>query len=295
MPQRIPGLGMPRASIPGIGVPRTRFSVGNQMMNQADQLLRKGVGGSGQRFDKIRQRHIWSAYTFHSAAGGAISAAGVLAAGEYPVFVTPIGQNGQGYPGGLTLTLRDTNVPGVNRVSDNQNFAIWELGVSVLPLRQDVVAALPANMAQGSPSPIDVDQICGNAVLAITYLTNRVVLGPVGVFAAPGTPHFAAPTLLDFAGNENVAGDGGGLNEGVGAPPWDARQARWANIGGSVPPAPALRRKMKVPIFLQSGDTFSFSFTFARPTQFLTVAQGGTGGFVLRLDWWAVESFREQG
>lgn len=283
---------MPPA-IPGLGTPR--FNIGKQMQSQASNLLRQGVGGSGEKFDKIRQRHLWSAYAFHAATGGAISTAGVLAASDYPIFTTPIGQNGQGYPSGLSLSLRDTNMPGVQRISDNQNFAIWEMGLNAMPHRDDVVSQSTANMAPGAVEPSDLELWGSNVVLQIVYLTNRVTLGHMHDFCQPAGPTMAAPTLLDFAGNQNVAGNGGGLGEGAGATPWDGRQARISNNAGSIPPAPALRRKFRVPIFFKSGDTFSFIYSVPRPVQLRTVAQGGTGGCALRLDWWAVESFREQG
>lgn len=281
--------------IPGLGMPRARPTIGQQIQNQQSNLLRRGVGGSGEKYDKMRQRHIWSTYTFHSGTGGAISAAGLLASGDYPIFTTPVGQNGQGYPGGLTMSQRDTNVPGVQRISDNQNFSIWELGVTVMPLRQDVVASSTTTMSQGAPNAEDVDQVCNNVVLQIVYLTNRVTLGHVSDFPSPGGPSMTAPTLLDSAGNTNAGFTGGGLGEGVAVAPFDARQLSISNTGGTVSGAPALRRKFKVPIYLQSGDTFSFIYFVPRTVQFRTVANGGRGGFALRLDWWAVESFREQG
>ena len=279
--------------IPGIGIKRP--SITQQLQGQASTLLTKGQGGSGERFDKIRQRHLWSTYAFHAATGGAVSSAGLLAASDYPIFTTPIGQNGQGYPSGLTLSLRDTNMPGVQRISDNQNFAIWEMGMNAMPHRDDVVAASTANMAAGAVEPEDLELWGSNIVLQIVYLTNRVTLGLMHDFCQSGGPTINAPTLLDYAGNQNVAGNGGGLGEGTTATPWDARQAKISSNAGSIGPAPALRRKFKVPIFFKSGDTFSFIFSVPRSVQFRSAAQGGIAGCALRLDWWAVESFREQG
>jgi len=271
-------------------------SIGRSISNQQQALLR---GQARSKPDQIRQRELWSSFCFFSStvAGDIpqITPAGVLLPNEYPIFVTPQGQNGQGYPGGYQLNLRDTNLPGVNRVSDQQNFSYWELGVSVVPLRQDVIARDPTSMSFGDPNPEDVDQLCGNVVLQIVYLTNAITLGLIGDFPSPGGPSIVAPTAMDYSMGQNVAQTSGGFAEGAAGAPWDGRQARASNTGGGITPAPALRRKLDVPIFLNSGDTYSFKFLVTRPIQLRNVKNGGTGGFHLRFDAWAVESFREQG
>jgi hypothetical protein len=55
-------------------------------------------------------------------------------------------------------------------------------------------------------------------------------------------------------------------------------------------PAPGLRRRLKVPILLQHGETFSFTLELPR-----AVWNGGEGNDIYtRFDFWATESFAER-
>jgi hypothetical protein len=253
-------------------------------------------GQADRKFKNVRSRHLWSVYNFsRSATANSIDANG-LKPGDYSVFSTTAGSNGQGLPQGEDLSEIDTNFPGAGRVGDDQNFAIWELGVSVLPARQSVVALDTTVMAEGPPSPLDVDQILSSGVLVLKYIDVELPLGPLSSFAQPGGPFIAAPTLLDYGQSAQAVAEGvaGGLAEGSTASPWDSRQAKLTTNGGNLPAAPGMRRKLQVPIFLPKTVNFTFAFRFARTIKLLTVGQGGTGAFKLRLDWWAVESFRDQ-
>lgn len=254
-------------------------------------------GTADAAFKNVRSRQIWSTYNFSQTAQGAIDANTILKPGDYNVFTAASGKNGQGLPSGAELSDLDTNFPGEGRVGDDQNFAIWELGVSVLPARQSVVALDTAAMADGPPSPIDVDQILSSGVLVLKYIDVELPLGPLSNFAQPGGPMIAVPSLLNYSANRVADANGdtaGGLGEGDGKTPWDARQAKLTTNSGNLAASPGVRRKLQVPIFLGRTVNFRFAFRFARPVVLLKTSQGGTGAFKLRLDWWAVETFRDQ-
>lgn len=265
-------------------------SIQGSVNKQANLALR---GQSPREPTNVRQRHMWSTYCFNSVTNTGQITGGLLSARDYPVFTALQDSNGQGMPQGLSLSLCETNWASPSRVSDNQNFSIHEIGVSILPLRQDVVALGTTVMTQGPVNPEDADLILTQGVLKLNYLTTTNVIGHLGAFPCPALPSLVAPVLNPYDGNQNVAQTGGGFAEGGIAAPWDARQAKYAVNAGNVSAAPALRRKYRIPTLLGSGETFNFSFTFTRNVQLRTVARGGTGGFMLRLDLWTVESFFE--
>lgn len=252
-------------------------SINKQVSDQARQVLETGQRFS--RFDQIRQRHFWSCYYF------APDSNGYVQSGTFPIFVVPPGQNGQGFPSGITLTERETNWKSQNRVPDNQNFEITELGVSATMLTPDMSAVV----AGGAPSQNDVpphvfSQFLDNTVLNITYLTNSVPLGLISDFAQASAPHVGS-NQSNF------------LSDGAGGPGSVFRSNGF--------PAPALRRRFKIPILLQHGETFSFSFqiprTFwiGRPTGVNSmstpdVEPTNIGPVILRMDFWATESFVEK-
>ena len=109
---------------------------------QAEHLLE--TGRRFKRFDQIRQRHFWSEYMFRPDVNGYIQS------GDFKMFITPPGQVGQGFP--VELTDRETNWKSANRVPDNQNFEVLEVGVSI----------------QGAPTAFDALQ------------PQPIVTGPVG-------------------------------------------------------------------------------------------------------------------
>ena len=280
-------------------------SIHQALQNQQSMLLQKGQLAS-EKYDKIRQRHIWSTYYFTSLAGGAIDGTGnpyFVRQGTYELFTSGVSQNAQGLPSGFQLDSSDTNLPnaGNGRVSDDQNFSIWEIGCSVLPCRQDVIAANPGDMSDGEHLVEDVDEITTNSVLAIKYLTNVVPLGKLGEFAQAGGPDINGRTLLSYAASTTSdAGpppvEAGGLGEGVQlVTPFDYKLGRVAQNAGNLPASPGLRRKLDIPIFLRNAQTFSFQIIVPRSYIIRSPEEGGLGAFAIRVDWWAVESFREQG
>lgn len=234
---------------------RVRPTIGRQIRNQTNHLLRSGQ--RFERFDQIRQRHFWSSAMFIPDANGYIT-------GKQQFFITPPGQNGQGFPSGVALTDRDTNWKSANRVPDNQNFEITELGVTVgvVPSTvydQDGVQAVV-------PPGIVSNGFLQNSVVSITYLTNSVPLGHSANFAQASGPDVGTfiPMHSSTLGNDT----------------------RFATNGFA---APALRRRFKIPILLQHGETFSFEIDLPR-----SVFVGIANSIYARLDFFATESFVEK-
>jgi predicted transcriptional regulator len=236
---------------------------------QATSLLETGQRFA--RFDQIRQRHFWSDYNFE------VDSAGYINAGDYKLFTTPSGQAGQGFP--FALTDRETNWKSANRVPDNQNFEILEVGVSILPGfdEQDPndpeVYALTANIAS---------VFLQNTILAIQYLTNEISLGLCSDFAQA-----SAPIMGSYISKPvNTAA--------VAGPPIVLELAslpqEFISNGFA---APGLRRRFKIPILLQHGETFTFNFKVPRAFYMDGLIDTDVS-FIARMDFWATESFVER-
>lgn len=224
--------------------------------NQATRLLK--TGQRFDRFDQIRQRHFWSDYNF------TVDSAGYLSSGDYKLFTTPSGQSGQGFP--FALTDRETNWKSANRVPDNQNFEILELGVSILPGFDE---ADPQDPETSSLSADMANTFLQNTILAIQYLTNEISLGLCSDFSQA-----SAPVMGSYINNP---------------------------LAGSLPQefisngfaAPGLRRRFKIPILLQHGETFTFNFKVPRAFYMRTLHNSEIS-FIARMDFWATESFVER-
>lgn len=247
-------------------MPPAPRSLSRSIKRQTEKVLT--TGNRFKSFDQIRQRHFWSTYRFFPDANGFIPS------GDFDVFQTPAGQAGQGF---LTqLTLRETNWPSANRVPDNQNFDITEIGITAK-------ISAPANVAvlgQGFNSHVYhglENEILRNLVIAITYLTNQIPMG----------------LAVDFA-------QCGGANVGFYEPcvtadaPGDRRRTFVSNGFGG----PALRRKFRIPILLQHGETFKFTFSIPQgrgPYIAKIDPQDTSWPFVdVKLDFWATESYVEK-
>lgn len=277
--------------------------IAGSISNQEDRLLRTGQPPR-DRFDTLRQRGIWSTYHLVNGTGLAIvqdATTGnvpVLRAGTYRLFVTDAGAQGQGLPSGLTMDQLDTDFIGSGRVPDQQNFAVWEVGVSVLEQRRSVVELSPATRGAGQPNPDDVDQILTNGVLRIKAISQIVPLGHLADFAEPGGPRIAVPSMLDYTGNAVAAagpptGGVGGMSVGsVVDQPWSLGVPRLSTNGGSVTASPGARRRLRVPIFLPAQTQFEFQLSFKRPVLLRSLENGGTAGFRVRVDLWVAESYR---
>ena len=223
--------------------------------NQATRLLK--TGQRFDRFDQIRQRHFWSDYNF------SVDSAGYISSGDYKLFTTPSGQSGQGFP--FALTDRETNWKSANRVPDNQNFEILELGVSLLPgfegtnAQDPEVNCITADIA---------NSFFQNTILAIQYLTNEISLGLCSDFSQA-----SAPMMGSYVNNP----------VGVSLP------QEFISNGFA---APGLRRRFKIPILLQHGETFTFNFKV--PRAFFMQGLDADTSFIARMDFWATESFVER-
>lgn len=237
----------------------TAGGISRSIRNQTQRLL--ATGRRFERFDQIRQRHFWSTALFVPDANGYI-------AGAQQLFVTPAGQNGQGFPSGVALTERDTNWKSSNRVPDNQNFEVTELGVTsaIVPSQ---VKSDNGTLPEVHTGNVNVSFL-QNCVLNITYLTNSVPLGMASDFAQA-----SGPTNGSFQ-----------TMSGTIAAPITGTPGRVATNGLA---APALRRRFKIPILLQHGETFSFELQLPR-----SVFVGVANTIYARMDFFATESFAEK-
>jgi hypothetical protein len=246
-------------------------SIQKGIQSQARKVL---VDGSRfKRFDQIRQRYFWSTYRLSTDVNG------YVASGTFDLFTTPSGQSGQGFVS--QLTLRETNWVSANRVPDNQNFEITELGVSCLQVDTDT----DARQNSAFPSARE-DELLRNMGLAITYLTNQVPLGLCVDFSQASAPmmgeyHPAVP------GSYPAAAADLGI-DGVPASNVIPTNDTYYSNGFA---APGLRRRFKIPILLQHGETFKFSYLLDPGRgPFL----GANLTFDVRMDFWATETFVEK-
>ncbi len=236
-------------------------SIAAGVRRQSANLLK--TGKRYDKFDQIRQRHFWSSYFF------APDPNGYIPANRYTLFTTPVGSNGQGFPSGAVITERESNWKSQNRVPDNQNFEINELGCAVMGAafaftpQQQIAAVTPPNAGA-------LSNFFQSALLSITYLTNSVPLGLLADFAQSSGPFFGINNQFEDSIYHSVVSNGLA--------------------------APALRRKFKIPILLQAGESFNFTIEVPRPV-FVGVggdSPEGKGPFLVRMDFFATESFVEK-
>lgn len=248
---------------------------------QGEELLE--TGRRFNHFNQIRQRHFWSTHLFKP------SPTGYINAGAFQLFAVPTGQSGQGF---LTpLTELETNWKSASRVPDNQNFEITEIGVSLfttpqLPEDQIVEGEELLPIDHSLLRPFDAVSFLQGTVIAITYLTNQVELGLAQDFAQA-----SGPTVGVYQPSDKIVL--------VGDDDENSRQdVRYATNGFV---GPGLRRRLKIPILLQHGETFNFTFVIPRaffvfPINFLVPNKDlpSTVFIYARFDFWATESFVEQ-
>lgn len=266
--------------------------------NQAKNLLTTGQRFT--RFDQVRQRHFWSTYRLTPDINGFIES------GTFEFFQATEGQMGQGFP--FQLTALETNWKGVNRIPDNQNLIVTELGVScrtaILAQEKDAGGVLPGSYAFAdynlSNYHVAEGQILANASLNITYLTDTIAFGLCTDFAQPSAPWCGnyAPSMPVFTETEGpdpvliLPGDGEPTNADV-----------YRTYASNGLPAPGLRRQLAMPILLQHGEDFRMAVIidsgrgpFISPYQANgdVTTIGLTYAFDIRVDMWATESFVEK-
>lgn len=271
-----------------------KTSLKGMVQRQVAKVLEKGQRFG--KFDQIRQRHFWSSYLFAGFAGTSIPA------GTYEIFQTIPGSIGQGY--GIPLTIRETNWLGQGRVPDNQNFVIQEIGVTVTrppanPQGSPHVAGaafsnapangIAASMTAGQVAainglapilPMDAQSILYGTILEMKFLTNSVPLALCADFSqSAGTYGFTTSPYV----NADVDASRGSTQETL--PPGDPTNGM---------PAAAFRRKLDVPILLQHGEQMGMRLNIPRAIPIQSLANGSSGWFEVRVDWWASESFNER-
>jgi len=269
--------------------------------NQIAKVLERGTRYGS--FDQIRQRHFWSSYLFAGFAGSSIPA------GPYDIYKIPQGQQGQGYP--IPMATRETNWLGAGRIPDNQNFVVTEIGVTLkrppatrqgavvdnvfVPAlnggaafdpnapRNGIAANLTNAQALGTNGmapilPADAQAILYGTILEFGFLTNSVPLGYLADFSQSG-------------GNYTLSSDyfGGDADHNVAV---TSRQKSGDPTNGV--PAAAFRRKLEVPILLQHGESQFMRLQVPKAIPIASLAQGSSGWFEVRVDWWASESFAEK-
>lgn len=272
-----------------------QFSLKGMVERQITKVMRRGVRYGS--FDQIRQRHFWSTYLFAGFAGASIPA------GAYEIFKSTPGNIGQGY--NLPLTIRETNWLGSGRVPDNQNFAITEIGVTVTrppanpqgaPVHVPGAAftTAPANGIAASMTPaqvaainglapilpVDAQSILYGSVLEFGFLTNNVPLGLCADFSqSAGAYGWTSSSYLGVDASAARAAPSEAL------PPGDPTNGL---------PAAAFRRKLEIPIMLQHGESTHMRINFPKAVPVQSLANGGSGWFEMRVDWWSTESFAEK-
>lgn len=273
----------------------SKQSLSGMLSSQENQLLRKGTLPDFT-FDEIRQRHVWSTYYFTSGfAGSPINAGGTLSpSNQYQLFSAVQGQNGQGLPQGFQLNSIDVSDNFALRIPDDQNFSVWEIGITFEPLPTEIINAAPiGTMRAGELHPHDVDLLCENIILDVKYVSSEVIYGPAREFTASGGVAMTGPTLLDYSAQIlNAPGPPVEIQGGQASPP--ERHASVQHNAGNQWPSPKLRRRLDVPLFLRNQQTFSVILLVPRQVGLRTVAQGGTGGFRARVDFFCAESFRNR-
>ena len=270
------------------------FSLKRMVERQVDKVLERGQRYGS--FDQIRQRHFWSSYLFAGFAGTSISA------GQYEIFKAPPGNIGQGYA--IPLTTRETNWLGNGRVPDNQNFAITEIGVTLTrpPANPQGSPHVPGAAFTNAPAngiaasmnagqvaainglapilPMDAQAILYGTVLEMGYLTNAVPLGFCSDFSQSGG-------MYGFS-------TGGYITADINAARTSGTEALPPGDPTNGIPGAAFRRKLEVPIMLQHGENTFMRLNVPVAIPIQSLANGSSGWFELRVDWWATESFAEK-
>lgn len=263
---------------------RTRMRMPPSIRPGIDRDMTNVIRGNAPvRPDTVEEQHLYSTAYVHAGTQGKI-VSNVMAAHDLQLFVETVGRNGQGLPSGLNLDAADTNWIGTGgRVPDGYGLVCWEIGLSLGPLRADVIATSSANMRRGPVHPSDVDQVIAGALV---YVSNNVEkpIASLSYLAEAGMISFSAGSLLDStAASGAVVGPPayttGGLAEDTSA----GRTVRTSAVGGGMV-SPTTRFRLEIPISLRAGEQFSFVLRWERPRTLLSVDRGGTGGFAAQLD-----------
>ena len=143
----------------------------------------------------------------------------------------------------------------------------------------------------GPMHPLDADQFLNGTAIILKKDNVDLNLGCAAWWTQPGAPADTAFSLVDeSAGAGAVAGPPSYVTGGLAVDTSGNRQQCWSANGGAIGPAPALRRRLEVPLLLAQLVQFNIVLRVSRPITFLSVDQGGTNGFSARWDFWGTES-----
>lgn len=189
---------------------------------QAGRVL--GTGGTGQRFDQVRNRHYWStAIEFPDGVG-------YLSPRTSDFFTT--------IPGmpflGASMTERETNWLSPGRVPDDINLEILEVGVLA------IVIGIPS----GRPNVESTSNLVENLVLTINRLTSKTSLGLAMDFQGLAGPQEMGSYIPYESGPGDTKVTGSFFATGFGGP--------------------GCRRKLEIPYLAQHGEQFSMSLELPR-------------------------------
>lgn len=251
----------------------------SQIAAQSTALLEKGQKLG--RFDKIRERWLYSSQLFAPGLGGTISA------GKYEIFTAIKGDIGQGYQG--PITDRETNWVAKRRVPDQQNLLVHGYAVEIRRPPTDYTATglnlyppstLTAGALANPPAagkvdprvplhPTDLAQVAHGMLLAYTYLTNTVPLGKLADFPSPGGAVGFNEASRQFPSNATA---------GLSSTPQGADNRAYLPLARNSC-MPRFERTLMVPQLLQHGETFAMVLIVPNPITLLSVppSLGPTG------------------
>lgn len=272
-------------------------SIQKGVNRQASQTLR---GNAPQKFDKVRQRHLYSSFLFAPGMNG------VITAGEYDLFTTIKGTPGQGYV--QSLTDLETNWPEAGKVAGDHNLLIEAIGVDICRGPTDInvypAAVRPATPGQAvtgfvdttvPPHAVDVTNAATRMVLQYKTVSTAVPIGLLSDFPYPG----------------GVVGDNLAARQipaAAGASPAFSTTPAGAFNRAYMPVTrnacnPAFERRLAIALMLAAGETFTMSLKVPVPFTLLDVGQtaatgesnDASGCFVVRVNLFCTESFINRG
>jgi hypothetical protein len=266
----------------------------SQLNRQAQNLL---TAGRDSKFNRIREREMYSTFLFTPGLGG------VIQSGTYDLFKVIKGLQGQGFQS--PMTDRETNWPQPNRIADDHNLLLTALHVEINRSTTDTTAypaaVLPVNPPTNGtvdlslpPHPADVTAVAFGMALGITFLTNTVPYGLIGDFPAAGG-------VVGFNEASRQIAAAAGAAPAFATTPAAAGNRAFLPVTRNACNA-AFERRFAVPIFLKHGDTFSCQLIVPSPITLLAVnavpgtngeSNDATGALEVRIGLWVVESFIE--
>lgn len=268
------------------------------LQNQTERFLKHG---ETFRFDRIRQLTYYSTFLFAPGLGG------LIAAGDYELFAVPRGGTGQGY--NAALGERETNLEGTGgRIPDEANHLVTAIGIDIRRAPFATTAApgvYPTGTVFGFAAgqvdvnnvvhPQDVALISDGMLVAVKYLDDKASIGKVADFPFPGgavgftqagrQTNDIAP-VIGQAGTTIAAGN----------------RALFPLARNAC--APAMERRLNVPLFLPAKSQFSMILRVPRALTLRAAAvipsatgenTDATGALEVQIALQVIESFMARG